>query len=145
MCPPAWQCLTTHKHHDKGDNLFVRMDNFTTSSILIIFSAFRLSSLRAHERGFKRQTLCQWRGRENCSDEEVAQRTVNRILRGRDTCSYSKVEHYNREKRWLCRQVGMWSIEDQLHFNVWYRLFWWWLFLVWETGVQSHVASYQRL
>ena len=29
---------------------------------------------------------------ENCSDE-LAQRTVNRILRGRDTCSHSKVEH----------------------------------------------------
>ena len=32
------------------------------------FSALRLSSLRPHERGFKRQK-CQRRGSENCSDE----------------------------------------------------------------------------
>ena len=65
-----------------------------------------ISSLPPHERGFKRQTLYQWRGSENCCDE-VAQRTVNRILRGWDTCSYSKMEQYFWEKWWLCWEVGM--------------------------------------
>ena len=85
-----WQYSTTVKHQEKGDNRFIRLDNFTASSILTRFSAFRLSSLKSRERRFKRQTLCQWRGSENCSDE-VAQRTFNRILQGRDTCFYSKV------------------------------------------------------
>ena len=30
---------------------------------------------------------------ENCS-VQVAQRTVNKILQGKDTCSHLKVEHY---------------------------------------------------
>ena len=52
------------------------MDNFTISSIISRFSAFRLFSLRPRERGFKMQILCLWQGSENCSDE-IAQRTVN--------------------------------------------------------------------
>ena len=38
-------------------------------------NAIRLFSFRPHERGFKKQTLCQWRGSKNCSDD-VAQRIV---------------------------------------------------------------------
>ena len=57
------------------------------------FSAFRQLSFRPHERGFKWQILCQWRGSENCSDE-VVQRTINRILRSRGTWFHSKVEHW---------------------------------------------------
>ena len=56
---------------------------------------------------------------EICCDE-VSQGTVSRILRGRDTCSHSKVEHCCWEKRWLCWEVGMWSTGDQLHFDVFY-------------------------
>ena len=65
-----------------------------------------------HEREFKRQTLCHWRGSENCSDE-VAQSTNNRILRGRDTCPYSKVERCYWEKRWQFWEVRMWFREDR--------------------------------
>ena len=86
----AWQHSTIHKGQDKGDNHRIRVGNFTASSILTKFSAFRLSSLRPHERKFKRLTLCQWRGRENCCVDE-AQKTGSRILRGRETCSDSKV------------------------------------------------------
>ena len=102
--PSAWQWSTTHRHQDKRDNHLIWVDNFTASSILTRFSAFSLLSHQPHEREFKRQTLCQWWGSENCSDE-IAQRTVNRILRGRDTCSYSKVEHDYWEKWWLCWEV----------------------------------------
>ena len=63
-----------------GRGLSCRRKTLSISKI----NAFRLSSLRPHEIGFKRQTLCQLRGSENCSGE-VAQRTVNRILRGKDT------------------------------------------------------------
>ena len=45
-------------------------------------------------------------------------RKVMRILRGRDTRSYSKVEQCYREKQKLCWEVGMRSMEDQLHFDV---------------------------
>ena len=74
--PPAWQWSTTHKQQDKRNNRLIRVDNFTTSSILTSFSTFRLSSLRPHEKGFKKQTLCQCQESENYWDE-VAQRTVN--------------------------------------------------------------------
>ena len=70
------------------------------------FSTFRLSSLRPNKRGFEGQTLFQWRGSENWS-EEVSQRTINQILRGRDTCFHSKVKHCYWEKRWLCWLEGM--------------------------------------
>ena len=60
--------------------------------------------------------LRQWRGSENCS-HEVAQRTVDRILRDRDTCSHSKGEYCYREKRLLCWEAEMWSIENQLLFK----------------------------
>ena len=43
-------------------------------------STLRLSYLWLHERGFKRQTLWQWRRSENCSNK-VAQRTVNKFMR----------------------------------------------------------------
>ena len=102
-----------------GDNHLIKVNNFTASSIIIRFSAFRLPSLRLNEKGFKRQTLCQWRGNENCT-EEVAQRTVKRILRSRDAYSHSKVKHCYEEKRWLCWEVGMWFTENQLYFDVWY-------------------------
>ena len=82
------------------------------------------ASLRPHERGFERQTLFQWWWSEICS-EEVAQRTVNRILWGRDTCSHSKVEHCYWQKQWICGEVGMRSTEDQLHFDVWYMFLCW--------------------
>ena len=62
------------------------------------FRAFKLSSLRPHERRLKRKSLCQWRRSENFCDE-MAQRTVNRIL---------------------CWGVGKWSAKYQLHFDVWY-------------------------
>ena len=81
LSPLSW-CLWLVKHcHAEGGYYW-----------LARFSIFRLSSLRPHKKGFKRQTLCQWQGSDNCSDE-VTQRTVNRILQGRDTCSHSKVEH----------------------------------------------------
>ena len=112
----AWSHTSTRK---KRDNHFIRENNFTISSILTKFSAFKLSSLRPYGREFKRQTICQWRGTENCCDE-VSQRIVNRILRGRDISSHSKVEHCYWEKRWLCWEVGIRSIEDKLHFDVWY-------------------------
>ena len=100
-CPPsAWQCSTIHKHQDKGGNHLIRVDNFTASSILTRFSNFTLSSLRPHERRFKRQAICQWWDYENCSDE-VVQRTVNKILWNKDSCSHSKGEHL--EKWWLLR------------------------------------------
>ena len=43
-------------------------------------------------------------------------------LRGRDTDFHSKVKHCYWEKQWLCWEVGMWSIEDQLYLDVWYML-----------------------
>ena len=70
------------------------------------------------------------RGKYYASDEEVkksdevAQRTVNRILQGRDTCSNLKVEHCYWEKQWLCWKVRMWSTENQLYFDVWYIFLW---------------------
>ena len=84
----------------------------------LVGSHYSLSSLPPHERGFKRQTLCQWQGYEYCRDK-VAQRTVKRILRGRDTCSHSKVKHCYREKRWLCWEVGMWATEEKVNLDVW--------------------------
>ena len=88
------------------------------------FSTFRLSSLRPNDRGLKRQTLCYWQGSENCSDN-VVQRTVNRILRGKGICFHLKVKHCYSEKRWLCWEVGMWFTEDKLHFDVWYMFLYW--------------------
>ena len=73
-----------------------------------------LSSLPPLERMFKGQTLCKWR-----RSDEVPQRSVITVLRGRDTRSYSKVEHSNWEQRLPCWEVGMWSAEDQLHIKVW--------------------------
>ena len=99
---------------NKGNNHPIQADNFTTSSILTRFSTFRLSSLWLHQRRSKSQTLYQWQGSENCCFE-AAQRTVNKILRGKDTCSHSKVEYWYREKQWLCWEVGMRSTEEQLH------------------------------
>ena len=63
----------------------------------------------------ERQTVCKWQGSKNCRDE-VVQRTVKRILRGRDTCSHSKVWDYYWEKQWLCCEVRMRATENQLHF-----------------------------
>ena len=100
-------CVVKHCHEEGGPYRLIR------------FSAFKRSYLWPKERGFKRQTLCQWRESENCSDE-VAQRTVNWILWSRDTCSHLKVEQCNLEKRWLCWEVGMWSTENHLHLGVWY-------------------------
>ena len=91
----------------KGDNHLIRVDNFTILSILTRFSASRLSFLM-----FMRQT-CQRRGSKNYSDK-VAQRTVNKIIWSRVTCSHLKVEHWYWEKWWLCWEVGMWSTEDIL-------------------------------
>ena len=62
-----------------------------------------------------------WWASENCNDE-MAQKTINRTLRGKDTCSHSKVEHCYRNKWRLCWEVGMWSTEEQLHFYV-YNMF----------------------
>ena len=67
----------------------------------------------------KKQTWCQWQGSENCSDE-VAQRTVNRILYGKNACSLSKMKHGYWEKQSLCWEEGMGSIQYQLYFDVWY-------------------------
>ena len=61
-------------------------------------------------------TLCHWRCRENYSDE-VPQRTVKRILRGRDTCSHSNIEDYCPEERWLCWEVEIGFRKDHLHFG----------------------------
>ena len=72
------------------------------------FTALRLSSLRPNERG---QTLYQKRESKNCSDQ-VAQRKVNRILRGRDTCSHSL----------LRETVTMLRSRDVIH--RWPALFW---------------------
>ena len=108
-----------HKHQDKEDNGLIQLENFTASFILTRFSAFRLSTFWPSQRGFKRQTLCQEQGSENFCDE-VGQWIVNRILRGWDTCSYSKAEHCFWEKQWLCRETEIGSIEDQLNFDVWY-------------------------
>ena len=44
------------------------------------------------KKSFRSQTIYQWRESENLS-EVVVLRTVNRILRGRDTCFHSKVEY----------------------------------------------------
>ena len=82
LSPLSWCLCVVKFYHPKGGHYR-----------LARFSAFRLSSLRSHKRGFKRETLCQWCGSENRSDE-VAQGTLIRILRGRDTCSHSKVENY---------------------------------------------------
>ena len=117
---PFWMPMLDYTQvSGKGENRLIRVNNFTASSILIRLNAFRLSSIQTHKGGFKRQTLCQWRGSKNRSDE-VAQRTVNRILQGRDTYSHSKEKYCYWEKRWLCRRIVMWSTEDQLHFDVWY-------------------------
>ena len=64
------------------------------------------------------------RGKHYACDREmktaVAKRAVNRILQGRYTCSYLKVKHWYWEKRWQGWEVGMWSTEDQLHFDLLY-------------------------
>ena len=81
---------------------------------------FQMASwvLLSNERGFKRK---------HTSDEQVKTAvikwlkwTVNRILRGKDTCSHSKVEYCYWRKQWLYWEVGMWSTEDWLHLGVWY-------------------------
>ena len=82
-----------------------------TLSINKLGLTFRLLSLWPHKKEFKRKILCQWQGSENCSDE-VAQRTVNRILWGRDTCSHLKVEHCYWEKQWP-------SWHDRWHSFLW--------------------------
>ena len=87
------------------------------SSLCNRLSAFRLSSLWTQERGFKKQMLRQWRASENCNDE-VAERTVKRILWDMDTCSHSEVKLCYWEKRWLCWEVGIWPTEIQLHVPV---------------------------
>ena len=108
LSPLSWcLCVVEHCHIEGRHYQLAR------------FSTFRLSALRPYEREFKRQTLYQWWESENCSDE-VAQRTVNRILWSWDTCSLSKLEQCYLEKHWLCWEVRMWSIEDQLHFYVLY-------------------------
>ena len=87
LSPLSW-CLyvVEHCHAEGGHYWFVRFD------------AFWLLSLQPHEREFKWQTLCQWHGSENCTDQ-LAQRRGNRILQGRYICSHSKVEHSYWEKR----------------------------------------------
>ena len=71
-------CMVEHCHADGGHYR------------LAWFSAFRLSFFLC-DREFTRQTLFQWWGSENCSDE-VVQRTVNSILWGRYICFHSKRE-----------------------------------------------------
>ena len=48
------------------------------------------------------------------------EKTANKILRGTDTCSRSKVEYCYWEKQWLCWEIEFWSTEDDLRFDVWY-------------------------
>ena len=96
------------------------VDNFTVSSILFRFSAFWLSSLRLHER---QDDL---RGKHYASYEKAKYAVIKWFLElstefyKADTCSRSKVEHCYYEKRWLYWKVGMWSLEEQVHFDVWY-------------------------
>ena len=58
LSPLYWcLCVVKHWYAERGQNWLAR------------FSTFRLSSFQPHERGcFKKPTLCQWRGSENCSD-----------------------------------------------------------------------------
>ena len=64
--------------------------------------------------------------KQYATDEEVKTavmrqlKEVNRFLQDRDTCSHLKAEYCYWELRLLCWEVGMWSTEDQLHFDVWY-------------------------
>ena len=109
---------------DKGDNHLILVNNFTTFSILTRFSTSKISSLCPHEKGFKKQTLYQWPGSKNCSDE-VARKTVNIILRGKDTCSHSKVQHFYLQKWWLCWEVRVWSAKDWFDFDVQYTFLCW--------------------
>ena len=104
LSPLSW-CLCEIEHcHAEGADYQLRG-----------FNTFSLSSFQRSERGFKRQTLCQWWGSENCSDK-VTQRTVNRILQGRETYSYSKVGQCYWEKCWLDWEKGMWSTENKFQF-----------------------------
>ena len=50
-------CVVEHCHAEGGHYWLAR------------FSAYRLSSLWPYERGFNKQTLKQWRGSENCSEQ----------------------------------------------------------------------------
>ena len=126
---PLFWCLRLVEHfHEEGGNYQ-----------LARFSAFRLPSLQLHKRGFKRQTLCPWRGSENWSDQG-AKRTVNRILRGRDACSRFKVDHCYWEKRWLFWEVRMWSTEDLLPFDIGYIF----LVIMLEKDIIFNSPSYKE-
>ena len=99
--PLSW-CFCYDGHcHAKGEHYWLASS-----------STIRQSPLQPHERGFKRQTLGLWRKSENCIDK-MAQRTISRILRGKNTFSYSNVEKYFWEKWWQCWEVGMLFTEDQ--------------------------------
>ena len=67
LSPLSWCLFVVEYCHAEGHYWLVR------------FKAFKLSSFRPHEKGFKRQTVCQRQRNKNCNDD-LAQRTVNRIL-----------------------------------------------------------------
>ena len=85
-------CQSLPAHHFFYGTVRIFTLAHIVSQAVFYINAFRQSSLRPHERVFERQTLYGWWGSENCCDD-AAQRTVNRILEGRDTYSNSEAEH----------------------------------------------------